>query len=494
MQQRVTQRRLSSGAIRRNICAVALLCVAALVAPSGAFSYGIGTPLTTDSRIKTFVFNENDVYRLLTHYGYQLNIEFGNKEEIETISVGDRTGWQIIPAGQRLFVRAMEDKAHTNMTVVTNRHAYQFDLYSSPPGEQGWDELVYVVRFYYPEEQDLLATRGYYGNSGFNSWGSSAGLAPSVALSFAPQPFGGGYAPMMPAPMPYSMPYQSPIGQSPMGQPPMQQPPMGGGAMGGGGYDYAPPMQRYGASPASFTMPMNNGSQAALDLTSKGGFSPVSINAALSGMMGGGYGGNPNTMMGYSPQDNFPPQQQGYAQQSAPYSSTMNTGGGYGNVSAAAPYNDGTYTPNAGGMAISPYQANFPQGGQQGQPQFQQQQQQVMPSQNQMMQPTMQNGYPPQSFNPPMGQMNNGQNFRYSFTGEQGILPTQMYDDGQRTFLTFNAGQMPPQIFVVGADRQEHYLPAQMNGSSLMLQGVYGQLILRVGGVYACIYNDMLTR
>jgi hypothetical protein len=77
-------------------------------------------PITTDSRIKTLVFNPNEVFTITTHYGYQSNIEFGPKEVIDTISVGDRIGWQITPAGRRLFIRAQEENAHTNMTVITN--------------------------------------------------------------------------------------------------------------------------------------------------------------------------------------------------------------------------------------------------------------------------------------------------------------------------------------------------------------------------------------
>ena len=88
-------------------------------------------PVVTDSRIKTFVYNPNEVFTLTTHYGYQSNIEFAEKETIETVSVGDRVAWQIIPAGRRLFLRAQEENARTNMTVVTNLRAYQFDLLSS---------------------------------------------------------------------------------------------------------------------------------------------------------------------------------------------------------------------------------------------------------------------------------------------------------------------------------------------------------------------------
>lgn len=130
---------------------VMMLTVLMAIISSSALAFVTGTPVPTDSRIKTFVYNANDVYRVLTHYGYQMNIEFGDDEEIETVSVGERAGWQITPTEDRLFVRAMEDKAHTNMTVITNKRTYQFDLYSSQPGQQGWDELVYVVRFYYPE-------------------------------------------------------------------------------------------------------------------------------------------------------------------------------------------------------------------------------------------------------------------------------------------------------------------------------------------------------
>lgn len=118
--------------------------------PPSAFA---AAPIVTDSRIKTFVYNENEVYTVTTHYGYQSNIELGPNEEIQTLSVGDRVGWQIVPAGRRIFIRAMEEAAHTNMTVVTNKRAYQFDIREAGRAAlAAGEELVYVVRFYYPDE------------------------------------------------------------------------------------------------------------------------------------------------------------------------------------------------------------------------------------------------------------------------------------------------------------------------------------------------------
>ncbi len=129
---------------------ISLLGLMAVLAPAILFA---AQPITTDSRIKTLVYNANEVFNITTHYGYQSNIEFGPKETIDTISVGDRVAWQITPAGHRLFIRAQEENAHTNMTVVTNLHAYQFDLRSSSADAVfGSEELTYVVRFFYPED------------------------------------------------------------------------------------------------------------------------------------------------------------------------------------------------------------------------------------------------------------------------------------------------------------------------------------------------------
>ena len=123
-----------------------------LIVCGGAMAADPVQPVTTDSRIKTFVYNENDVFALDTYYGYQCNIELGLQEEVETISVGDRAGWQIVPSGRRLFIRPLEPGLHTNMTVVTSQHAYQFDLSSGQGESKPPRDLAYVVRFYYPQE------------------------------------------------------------------------------------------------------------------------------------------------------------------------------------------------------------------------------------------------------------------------------------------------------------------------------------------------------
>lgn len=143
--------------MHKNRISLKACVIGGLLALATAVPAGAAQPITTDSRIKTLVYNANEVFPITTHYGYQSNIEFGPKETIDTISLGDRVAWQISPAGRRLFIRAQEENAHTNMTVVTNMRAYQFDLRSSAADAVfGSEELTYVVRFFYPDENGAL--------------------------------------------------------------------------------------------------------------------------------------------------------------------------------------------------------------------------------------------------------------------------------------------------------------------------------------------------
>jgi type IV secretion system protein VirB9 len=114
-------------------------------------SFADEIPITTDSRIKTLVYNPNEIYQLKFHYGYQSYIEFAEKEQIETISIGESFSWRLTPVGQRLFVRPLEIKAHTNMTIITNKRTYQFDIKSGEYDGTIDEQLVYIVRFYYPK-------------------------------------------------------------------------------------------------------------------------------------------------------------------------------------------------------------------------------------------------------------------------------------------------------------------------------------------------------
>ena len=110
-------------------------------------------PITADSRIRAYIYNPNEVYLLLLHFGFQSHIEFEKNEEISTISLGDSYAWKITPMGNRLFIRPMEKNIRTNMTIITNKRSYQFDLVAKEiDDEYESEDLVYLVRFVYPKK------------------------------------------------------------------------------------------------------------------------------------------------------------------------------------------------------------------------------------------------------------------------------------------------------------------------------------------------------
>ena len=112
----------------------------------------VDQPIAIDSRIKTFIYSENEVFRLVVHYGYQTSIEFAEDEEIQTISAGNNYAWQLTPVGKRLFIKPLEENILTNMTIITNKRVYHLELQSKLLSYTVDEELVYVVRFFYPEE------------------------------------------------------------------------------------------------------------------------------------------------------------------------------------------------------------------------------------------------------------------------------------------------------------------------------------------------------
>lgn len=130
----------------RNLFVATLLFVAIFSNASQA-----QTPITTDSRIRTLVYNPNEVYELKFYYNYQSFIEFAEDEEIEMISIGESFAWRLTPAGKRLFIRPLEIAAHTNMTIITNKRTYHFDIRSDEFNGKADEDLVYTIRFFYPQ-------------------------------------------------------------------------------------------------------------------------------------------------------------------------------------------------------------------------------------------------------------------------------------------------------------------------------------------------------
>ena len=126
---------------------ISILLTATCIASAPTFARQIPVGLKTDNRIKVVPYSESHVVELSTTFGISTTVEFGN-ETIQTVASGDTIGWQIIPQGNRLFIKPAEKPQsgmnRTNLTVITDKRNYYFNLFNS-------SQPVYVLRFNYAD-------------------------------------------------------------------------------------------------------------------------------------------------------------------------------------------------------------------------------------------------------------------------------------------------------------------------------------------------------
>lgn len=126
---------------------VTLLC-------SAAYAVVESRPLSSDRRFHVITYRVNEVFKYVGHYEYQSSIVFEQGETIKTISMGNTEGWQMIPSGNRMFIKPVGDGADTNMTLITDKRIYYFELYAEDIDEDlGMQDenFVFVMRFVYPD-------------------------------------------------------------------------------------------------------------------------------------------------------------------------------------------------------------------------------------------------------------------------------------------------------------------------------------------------------
>jgi len=103
-----------------------------------------------DPRLIHRMFDPGKVVRIEGSTRVQATIRFADDELIENVAIGDSNAWQVTPnkRANLLFVKPLADKAVTNMTVVTTRHTYFFDLVATPRTTTP----LYELAFLYPKE------------------------------------------------------------------------------------------------------------------------------------------------------------------------------------------------------------------------------------------------------------------------------------------------------------------------------------------------------
>ncbi|KJV69359.1 P-type conjugative transfer protein VirB9 [Candidatus Neoehrlichia procyonis] len=148
-----------------KICLILLTLIIMIINKTQVLAHS-NSPISIDSRIKTFVYSQNEIFTVVFNYGYHSYIEFSKGETIKVIAMGNSTSWKVKPVDNKLFIMPLEKNGKTNMLIETNKgRSYAFDLICRSTDTKTLNaslntdyselrDLAYIVRFYYPKTED----------------------------------------------------------------------------------------------------------------------------------------------------------------------------------------------------------------------------------------------------------------------------------------------------------------------------------------------------
>jgi len=121
----------------------------------------IPMPGTTDDRIRTAVYQRDQVYRLTARVGFQLDLEFAPDERFVGLAAGDVEALSFEAQANHLFLKPKAPRVATNLTVLTTRRHYHLDYAVQAPRvtADGIEAAtpIYALRFTYPDDEAARA-------------------------------------------------------------------------------------------------------------------------------------------------------------------------------------------------------------------------------------------------------------------------------------------------------------------------------------------------
>jgi type IV secretion system protein VirB9 len=133
--------------IIKKILATTLVCYAA--ATSAAV---IPLESETDPRVKVLIYEPDQVYTITGHYFFSTTITLERGERVIHKSLGDPKAWDLVDKQHFIFLKPIDNLANTNMTIITNRRTYYFEL-SASITKRDSPEANFAIKFAYPVEE-----------------------------------------------------------------------------------------------------------------------------------------------------------------------------------------------------------------------------------------------------------------------------------------------------------------------------------------------------
>jgi type IV secretion system protein VirB9 len=125
-----------------------IACVIAGMLSTLAHAAQEPVPSKVDPRIRFVDYDPNNVVTIYGKVGASTMILFEPDEQLVDMVSGDTDAWQAASTGKRngVFVKPAVKAPATNIQVITNKRAYNFDMRLAPQREPGY----LTVRFRYP--------------------------------------------------------------------------------------------------------------------------------------------------------------------------------------------------------------------------------------------------------------------------------------------------------------------------------------------------------
>jgi len=121
-----------------------------LFAPLPAWVETIPVRGVVDARLRTAVYNPNQIYKLYGFVGYAVELIFEDGEQFAGTGGGDLEGVTVDAHGSSVLLKPRAAIVATNLVVFTDRRAYRFDYTVAARAPRFTDEVMYAVRFSYP--------------------------------------------------------------------------------------------------------------------------------------------------------------------------------------------------------------------------------------------------------------------------------------------------------------------------------------------------------
>lgn len=121
-----------------------------------------------DNRIQYVEYDTDNVVKISAKVAHTVTVQLAPNESAEqgVVAMGDAQAWNMAVKGNNLIFKPTAESPQTNLTVITNKRTYVFDLglagCSYYKGKKVCSPPTYLLRFTYPEEKakaDLIKAR-----------------------------------------------------------------------------------------------------------------------------------------------------------------------------------------------------------------------------------------------------------------------------------------------------------------------------------------------